>query len=158
MIAAQGHITLPMSGKVVLLDPGIYVASMGSALQLDVGRASYTRPIMIRQVLRTAGGGTRFRQLPRTVLSGFYGLRSFFRLRVVNAQEKTVYTRLMLFCPTAMIDNVLARTARRLRHTRSSALLSTTCPSRWAPYGASRRAGLLTHSKGWEDPVAEALR
>ena len=41
LIVAQNSITLPSFRGRVYLDPGVYVASLGSALQFDVQRASY---------------------------------------------------------------------------------------------------------------------
>src|SRR5262245_17165660 len=45
LIVAQNNITLPSFRGRVFLDPGVYVGSLGSALQFDVQRASYTKPI-----------------------------------------------------------------------------------------------------------------
>jgi hypothetical protein len=98
LIAAQNSITLQRFGNFVFLDPGIYVASLGAALQLDVQRASYTQPITITQVIRTPGG-TRIRRLPGSVLDGFNGLRNFVSMRVTNSSGKTVLARQMTFCP-----------------------------------------------------------
>ena len=47
LIVAQNSITLDSFRGRVYLDPGVYVASLGSALQFDVQRASYTKPITL---------------------------------------------------------------------------------------------------------------
>lgn len=101
LIAAQNRITLPRPGGFVSLDPGIYVASLGAPLQLDVRRASYTQPITITQVLRMSSG-TKSRQLPGSVLDGFNGLRRFFSMRVTNSRGKTLFAQLMTFCPDSL--------------------------------------------------------
>lgn len=101
LIAAQNRITLPITDGFVFLDPGIYVASLGAPLQLDVQRSSYTQPITVRQVIRT-GDGTRTRHLPGSVLDEFSGLRQFFWLRMVNARGKTVFAQRMTFCPDSL--------------------------------------------------------
>src|SRR5262249_15799702 len=58
LIVAQNSITLPSFRGRVFLDPGVYAASLGSALQFDVQRASYTKPITLTQVIHRPGGGT----------------------------------------------------------------------------------------------------
>ena len=55
LIAAQHSITAPQFGNQVFVDPGIWVASLGAPLQLDVGRASYKSPIAITQVISQPG-------------------------------------------------------------------------------------------------------
>jgi hypothetical protein len=56
LIVAQNSITLPSVRGRVYLDPGVYAASLGSALQFDVQRASYTKPITLTQVIYRPGG------------------------------------------------------------------------------------------------------
>ena len=84
LVVAQNSITLSSFRGRVFLDPGVYVASLGSALQFDVRRASYTKPITLTQVLYRPGGGTSTRSLPSSLLAGFNGLRDFLRLSVAN--------------------------------------------------------------------------
>src|SRR5437763_8779114 len=47
LMSAQNVITLPQIQGEVYLDPGVWVASLGSALQFDMQRASYTTPVTI---------------------------------------------------------------------------------------------------------------
>ena len=75
----------------------------GSALQFDVQRASYTRPIGITQVIRRPGS-TEVRRLPGWVLNGFHGLRGFLRVRVVNKAGKTVAFQRLTFCSDCCIS------------------------------------------------------
>ena len=98
LIAAQNSITLTSSRGRVYLDPGVYAASLGSALQFDLRRASYTNPITLTQVIYRPGGGTTTRSLPGSLLDGFNGLRDFLRLSVANAAGKVVASFRPLFC------------------------------------------------------------
>jgi lysyl oxidase len=75
------------------------VAALGSAWQLDVGRARYGQPIGISQVIFT-GHGKRLRHLPRSVLNfGWYGLRDFASITVRDRHGKPIGTHVMNFCP-----------------------------------------------------------
>ena len=98
LIVAQNSITLPSFRGRVYLDPGVYAASLGSALQFDVQRASYTKPITLTQVIYRPGGGTTTRSLPSSLLDGFNGLRDFLRLSVADTAGKVVASTRPLFC------------------------------------------------------------
>jgi Lysyl oxidase len=99
LVAAQRRITVEKYGKYVYLDPGIYVASFGSALQFDVQRASYTKPVTIEQVIHLPGGGKVIRKLPNRDARMFLGLRDFIHMRVVNFRGTTVLFQRITFCP-----------------------------------------------------------
>jgi len=98
LIVAQNSITLPSFRGRVYLDPGVYVASLGSALQFDARRASYTKPITLTQVIYRPGGGTTTRSLPSSMLDGFNGLRDFLRLSVTDTAGQVVASTRPLFC------------------------------------------------------------
>jgi hypothetical protein len=98
LVVAQNDITLTSFRGRVYLDPGIYAASLGSALQFDVQRASYTQPITLTQVIYRPGGGTTTRSLPGSLLDGFNGLRDFLRLSVTDAAGTVVASFRPLFC------------------------------------------------------------
>jgi len=98
LIVAQNSITLTSVRGRVYLDPGVYVASLGSALQFDVQRASYTKPIMLTQVIYGPGGATTTRSLPSSLLDGFNGMRDFLRLSVADTAGKVVASTRPLFC------------------------------------------------------------
>jgi hypothetical protein len=98
LVEAQNDITLTSFRGRVYLDPGIYAASLGSALQFDVQRASYTQPITLTQVIYRPGGGTTTRSLPGSLLDGFNGLRDFLRLSVTDAAGTVVASFRPLFC------------------------------------------------------------
>src|SRR5215472_13758978 len=98
LIVAQNNITLDSFRGRVYLDPGVYVASLGSPLQFDVQRASYTKPITLTQVIYHPGGGTTTRSLPSSLLDGFNGLRDFLRLSVADAAGQVVASSRPLLC------------------------------------------------------------
>jgi hypothetical protein len=101
LVAAQKNITVQSFGGAVILDPGIYVVSLGSALQFDVQRASYTKPITIAQIIHLPDGGTSTRPWPGGVLDGFFGLRDFVYLTVANASGTVVASSPEEFCPNS---------------------------------------------------------
>jgi hypothetical protein len=100
LITAQNTITVPKFGKgPVFVDPGVWVASLGSALEFDVQRVTYLKPVTITQVIHLPGGGTRTLALPRSILDGFNGLRNFARLTIRNTRGKVVGSGLTDLCP-----------------------------------------------------------
>jgi len=99
LIAAQKNITVQSFGGQVFFDPGIYVASLNSALVLHVQRRSYTKPVTLTQIIRLPDGATKSRVLPGSMRRGFAGLQGFLRLRISKPGGKTVSNRRMLFCP-----------------------------------------------------------
>ncbi len=100
LIAAQNVITVQKFGKqLVFLDPGIWVASLGSPLEFDVQRVTYLQPVTITQVIHLPGGGTRITALPRSLLDGFNGFRDFVRLTVKNSKGTVVARERAGFCP-----------------------------------------------------------
>ena len=112
LVVAQNSITLPSFRGRVFLDPGVYVASLGSALQFDVQRASYTKPITLTQVISRPGGGTTTRSLPSSLLDGFNGLRDFLRLSVADTAGNVVASTRMVFCPNAGPQRAVPDSAR----------------------------------------------
>lgn len=101
LATAQKSITLERYAGYVILDPGIWVASLGSPLELDVGRASYVQPITITQVVHLQGGSTRLRRLPASVLDGFFGLRDFLHMTMTDSADKVVASATLTFCPNS---------------------------------------------------------
>jgi hypothetical protein len=99
LIAAQHTITAPRFGNQVLVDPGIWVASLGAPLQLNVGRASYTDPVAITQVVSQPGQPSQTRPLPASVLDGWNGLKNFISLTVKNKAGRVVATTRLTLCP-----------------------------------------------------------
>ena len=99
LITAQNVIKVPKFGKGdVYFDPGIWVAALGGAFQLDVQRDGYTNPLTITQVIRTAAG-TRRVALPAWTLDQWNGLRHFIDITIRNRRGKVVGQSTLTFCP-----------------------------------------------------------
>jgi hypothetical protein len=100
LIVAQNSISLLRQGGVVYLDPGIWTASLGSALQFDVQRASYTSPLTVTQIIHLPGGGTERVPFPgHTVGRVPAELVGFLQLTVATTQGKVVDSTQVGFCP-----------------------------------------------------------
>src|SRR5690348_4344801 len=101
LIAAQRTITATRAGKQVFVDPGIWVASLGAPLQLDVSRASYTQPVTVTQVINQPGLPPQTRALPASILDGWNGLKNFLTLTIKNKAGRAVATTRITLCPNA---------------------------------------------------------
>jgi len=99
LIAAQHTVTAPRFGKQVFVDPGVWVASLGAPLQLNVGRASYTQPVTITQVISQPGLPPQTRALPASTLDGWNGLKNFISLTIRNKAGRVVASTKMTLCP-----------------------------------------------------------
>jgi hypothetical protein len=99
LIAAQHTISAPRFGNQVFVNPGIWVAALGAPLQLDVGRASYTTPVTITEVMSQPGLPPQTRTLPAAVLNGWNGLKNFTSLTIKNKAGRIVATTRMGLCP-----------------------------------------------------------
>jgi hypothetical protein len=106
LIAAQSHITVfgfPLkqgSKKVlVLVDPGIWLASLGSSLQFDVGRASYAKPMTITQIITRPGRAPLDRPLPANMLDGWTGLKGMMSISVKDSAGRVVIHGGFPMCP-----------------------------------------------------------
>jgi hypothetical protein len=100
LIAAQSSVTLDSFGGQVFLDPGMWVAALGSPLQFDVRRASYTKPVTLTQVIYPPSGGTVRRPLPASLIDGFnFGLTKFLTLTARNSAGQVAATETIPFCP-----------------------------------------------------------
>jgi hypothetical protein len=101
LVAAQNKITVGSFNGQVFLDPGIYVASLRSALVFHVQRQSYTKPVTISQLIHLPGGTVESKRLPGSIRLGFHGLGGFLHLRVRNSHGKTVTSERIRFCPNS---------------------------------------------------------
>src|SRR5262245_46606288 len=97
--AAQRSVTVRSSKGFVHMDPSIWLSSLGSALQFDVQRASYTKPVTLTQVIHVPSGAAEKRPLPARLLNGWNGLKHFIRLTVRNASGTVVASPWLTFCP-----------------------------------------------------------
>jgi hypothetical protein len=50
LIAASPRVTGTLQGRFLSVDPGVFVASVGGALEFRAWRADYDRPLMLAQV------------------------------------------------------------------------------------------------------------
>lgn len=147
LIAAQSDITVQSSGGMMLLDPGIYVASLGAAFQLDVRRARYSAPVTADQVLGLRSGGTLTRPWPAAVLDGLYGLRDFAQLSVANASGEVVASKQQAFCPNFYIPQRTAAASAEM------SIFPQACA--FDPFAKSLVIGI---AKGWGvDPFASLI-
>jgi Lysyl oxidase len=101
LVAAQNQITVGSFQGQVFLDPGIYVASLRSALVFHLQRQRYSKPVTISQIIQQPGGSVRSRHLSSSIISDFNGLRNFVHMRVRDSHGKTVATERTIFCPNS---------------------------------------------------------
>jgi hypothetical protein len=101
LVVAQNTITAERFRHRVFIDPGIWLASLGSPLEFDVSRVNYASPISITQVLHPPYGGTVRKPWPASVLAGWNGLKAFARLTVRNSAGTVVASRQATFCPNS---------------------------------------------------------
>jgi hypothetical protein len=149
LIVAQKTISVPSFGGQVFLDPGVWVASLGSALQFDVQRVTYSRPVTIAQVISLPGGGTTTVALPRSVLDGFNGLHNFLGLTVKNSHGKVVARGRIGFCPDSFDPE---------RATPDSPA-SSPYPQQCGAFDPFQKATVWGIAKGWAvDPFEEVGR
>ena len=100
LIVAQNNVTVPRYGRQVYLDPGIWVASLGSPFELDVQRPDYSTPLSLTQVVHLPGGGTQRIPWPASLLGKIpTGLPDFVRMTVTNSSGKVVASSRLEFCP-----------------------------------------------------------
>jgi hypothetical protein len=83
----------------VFLDPGVYVESLNSALQFDVGLPRYGGPQTLTQIIHLPNGSVVRRPLSATLLRRWDGLRHFLRITVINKAGQAVGSNVMPFCP-----------------------------------------------------------
>ena len=81
LFAASSHIDI-QRGKhgFTWFDPGAWVASVGGAFELRVGRPDYDTPVGIVQTDATTAA--ELRTLPAELLDGWFGLGNFLHVNV----------------------------------------------------------------------------
>ena len=102
LIVAQKSISVPRFGRRVFIDPGVYVTAVGSALQFNVRRASYAKPITNTQIIHVPGGATVRRPLPDWTVQSWQGLHRFTRITVRNTAGNIVASQVGPFCPNSV--------------------------------------------------------
>ena len=100
LIPAQNSIKLARFGHVVYMDPGIWTASLGSALEFDVQRSSYASPLTLTQVIHLPGGGVQQVPFPGTLIGRVPSqLRRFLQITVATTKGKVLDSSKVGFCP-----------------------------------------------------------
>lgn len=99
LVVAQKFIKVPQFGKLVFLDPGVYVAAFGSQLEFHVRRGSYAQPLTMTEIIHPRRGVTIERTIPSWMIAGWNGLARFIRMTVRDSHGKIVATRILPFCP-----------------------------------------------------------
>jgi hypothetical protein len=100
LVAAQDDITVTENpSQPVTVDPGIWVAAVGSDFRLNVQRPSLAQPVSVTQIIDTSPGTTTSRVLPSDLLDGWSGLSDFFRMEIKNARGLTIDSTTLPFCP-----------------------------------------------------------
>jgi Lysyl oxidase len=98
LLAAQDRVRLVRRShrEPVSLNLGVYVASVGGAFELHVGRADYDSPIEASQVV----GGVDV-PLPDSAIDGFNGLKDFTTTTLTNADGEVKSRLMSTWCPAA---------------------------------------------------------
>jgi Lysyl oxidase len=100
LIPAQNSITVSRFGHRVDMDPGIWTASLGSALEFDIQRPDYTSPLSLTQVIHLPGGGVQQVPFPATLIGRVPSqLRQFIRVTVATTKGKVLDSSKVGFCP-----------------------------------------------------------
>ncbi len=100
LIPAQNSITVPRYGRTVYLDPGIWTASLGSALEFDVQRSSYASPLTLTQIIHLPGGGVQRVPFPGNLIGRVPSqLRRFLQISVATTKGKVLDSSKVGFCP-----------------------------------------------------------
>jgi hypothetical protein len=100
LIAAQNSIKLARYGHIVYLDPGIWTASLGAALEFDVQRPGYASPLTLTQVIHLPGGGVQQVPFPGTLIGRVpTQLRRFLQITVATTKGKVLDSSKVGFCP-----------------------------------------------------------
>jgi hypothetical protein len=100
LIPAQNSITVPRYGRTVYMDPGIWTASLGAALEFDVQRPDFTSALSLTQLIHLPGGGVQQVPFPDTLIGRIpTQLRRFIQITVASTKGKVLDTAKVGFCP-----------------------------------------------------------
>jgi hypothetical protein len=107
VFSAQETVTVERDRRdYVYLDPGMWITPAGGDFELRVARTDYTSPITFTQV--DSASGTVMRTLPVEMLEGFYGLKDFAHIEVVDADGARVLEYTMPWCPNSWYQQRLS--------------------------------------------------
>lgn len=135
------------SGNHFYVSPGVYVAAVGGAFEVDAVKAPDGN-VALWQVTRDSHGVHQLRQItPAAPVHLFAGLPDFFQLTLQDAQGDVVATQSLSFCPSAGYGQARVDPAGPVQPT--------------YPYWCGSR---LTHASvwgidnGWASPLFFGLR
>ncbi|MET7897690.1 lysyl oxidase family protein [Streptomyces mirabilis] len=90
----------------VYLDLGTYVTVDGGPLELRVTRKSYNDPVVASQVIRSGGGRTLTKALPKGLVKDFSGLPDFLKVSISNESGAKVVDTTQTFCPNSRAGRI----------------------------------------------------
>jgi hypothetical protein len=93
-------------GHFIQVDPGAFVTPVGGAFELHVGRPDYDTPITLDQV--DPATGDTVRSIPSDMLDGWYGLRRFAEIEVLDPDDNSVSRQVLTFCPNSYLPERLS--------------------------------------------------
>ncbi|HEU4426137.1 MAG TPA: lysyl oxidase family protein [Pilimelia sp.] len=100
-VAAASTVTIERwEGEPVFLDLGTHVVAGKTPFEVRAKRASYAKPIVATQVVRS-GGKKKEVRLPAGLVTDFSGLSKFTHVTLKNAAGETVVEQDQTFCPNA---------------------------------------------------------
>ena len=100
MFAASDHVTIESDRRgFTYLDPGVWIAPVGGALELRASRPDYDTPVGLVQT--NPATGAVLRQLPVELLDGWFGLKDFVHVAVRDSDGHLIFRQPMTLCPNS---------------------------------------------------------
>ena len=93
------------AGQPIYVDPGVYLAAVGGAFQVNVWRNDYDSPIQAAQIIGGAAT-TSVRPLPSGWVTSLNGLDHFFHVIVWNSRGDKVASQSIPFCPAGIDQRI----------------------------------------------------
>jgi hypothetical protein len=108
LLTATNRVMVQDGGRshYVQVDPGAFVTPVGGAFELRVGRPDYDTAITVDQV--DADTGATLRTIPNDMLQGWFGLRRFAEIEVLDRQDDSVMRQVISFCPNNFLPERLS--------------------------------------------------
>jgi hypothetical protein len=142
VFAAKSEITVERDrNDFVYVDPGVWITPEGGAFELWVSRVDYQSPITLTQV--DAETGAVLRTLPVEMLDGFFGVRDFAHVEVVDVDGNVVLSYPTTFCPNSYSRQRLS----------DDAPLTSTYPY-WCGGGPFTRGMVWGVEDGWATAIS----
>jgi hypothetical protein len=100
LFAAASTITAERGARDrVVVDPGVWIASVGGPFELRASRPDYDTPVSLAQT--DAGTGAVLRDLSPELLDGWAGLKDFVHIAIRDLDGKLALRSPMSFCPNS---------------------------------------------------------